>query len=142
MNNVSLVGRLVFDPELKYVNNDKALCTFRLAVSRNYRNKDGIIPTDFININIWGRKAETLCQYASKGSLIAVEGSLRIDNYINSNGEHKSKTIIHADNFHFLGHRNKDKDISNLFEDKDIFTDTSDKIASEDDSLSKEQLPF
>ena len=61
MNNVSLIGRLVFDPELKYVNDDRAVCTFCLAVSRNYRNKDGVIPTDFINIDIWGRRAETLC---------------------------------------------------------------------------------
>ena len=53
MNNVSLIGRLVFDPELKYVNDDRAVCTFCLAVSRNYRNKDGVIPTDFINIDIW-----------------------------------------------------------------------------------------
>ena len=52
MNNVSLIGRLVFDPELKYVNDDRAVCTFCLAVSRNYRNKDGVIPTDFINIDI------------------------------------------------------------------------------------------
>ena len=51
MNNVSLIGRLVFDPELKYVNDDRAVCTFCLAVSRNYRNKDGVIPTDFINID-------------------------------------------------------------------------------------------
>ena len=41
MNIVNLVGRLVYDPELKYINNDRALCTFCLAVSRNYRDKDG-----------------------------------------------------------------------------------------------------
>ncbi|ETJ40565.1 Single-stranded DNA-binding protein, partial [human gut metagenome] len=108
MNNVSLIGRLVSDPELKYVNDDRALCKFCLAVSRDYRNKDGVIPTDFINIDIWGRKAEVLCQYASKGSLIAVEGSLRIDKYVNKDGQNRTKAIINADSFHFLGHKHRD----------------------------------
>ena len=123
MNNVSLIGRLVFDPELKYVNDDRAVCTFCLAVSRNYRNKDGVIPTDFINIDIWGRRAETLCQYASKGSLIAVEGSLRIDKYVNKDGQNRTKAIINAYNFHFLGHKHRSSDHRKVFEDKDIFKD-------------------
>ncbi len=137
MNNINLVGRLVYDPELKYINSDKALCTFCLAVSRNYRNRDGVIPTDFININIWGRRAETLCQYASKGSLIAVEGSLRIDKYVDKDGENRSRTVIHADNFHFLGHKNKNSDNSKLFEDVDLFED----VLNEEE-LSEDQVPF
>lgn len=140
MNNVNLVGRLVYDPELKYINDDKALCTFRIAVSRNYRNKDGVIPTDFININIWGRKAETLCQYASKGSLIAVEGSLRIDKYTDKDGQNKTKTIIHADNFHFLGHNHRNN--NKLFEDEDIFNDVLNENIENEDTLSDNEVPF
>lgn len=142
MNNVNLVGRLVYDPELKYINDDKALCTFRLAVSRNYRNKDGVIPTDFININIWGRRAETLCQYASKGSLIAVEGSLRIDKYTDKDGQNKTKTTIHADNFHFLGHKHKNSDNNKLFEDGDIFNDVLNENILDEDALSDNEVPF
>lgn len=142
MNNVNLVGRLVYDPELKYINDDKALCTFRLAVSRNYRNKDGVIPTDFININIWGRRAETLCQYASKGSLIAVEGSLRIEKYTDKDGQNKTKTIIHADNFHFLGHKHRNNDNSKLFEDEDIFNDVLNENITDEDVLSDNEVPF
>lgn len=142
MNNVSLIGRLVYDPELKYVNDDRAVCTFRLAVSRNYRNKDGVIPTDFINIDIWGRKAETLCQYASKGSLIAVEGSLQIDNYVNKDGQNRTKAFIKADNFHFLGHKHRDSDHRKVFQDKDIFKDVINDEESLEGGLSEDQIPF
>lgn len=142
MNNVSLIGRLVYDPELKYVNDDRAVCTFRLAVSRNYRNKDGVIPTDFINIDIWGRKAETLCQYASKGSLIAVQGSLQIDNYVNKDGQNRTKAFIKADNFHFLGHKHRDSDHRKVFQDKDIFKDVINDEESLEGRLSEDQIPF
>ena len=142
MNNVSLIGRLVFDPELKYVNDDRAVCRFCLAVSRNYRNKDGVIPTDFIDIDIWGRRAEVLCQYASKGSLLAVEGSLRIDNYVNKDGQNRTKTIIKADNFHFLGHKHRDSDHRKVFEDKDIFKDVLNDEESLEGGLSEDQIPF
>ena len=142
MNNVSLIGRLVFDQELKYVNDDRAVCTFCLAVSRNYRNKDGVIPTDFINIDIWGRRAETLCQYASKGSLIAVEGSLRIDKYVNKDGQKRTKAIINAYNFHFLGHKHRNSDHRKVFEDKDIFKDVINDAEVFEGELSEDQIPF
>ena len=142
MNNVNLVGRLVYDPELKYINDDKALCKFCLAVSRDYRNKDGVIPTDFINIDIWGRRPEVLCQYASKGSLIAVEGSLRIDKYINKDGENRKKTTIHATNFHFLGHKHQDHDNRKLFNDEDLFDDVINDDTTIEGILSEDEIPF
>ena len=141
MNIVNLVGRLVYDPELKYINNDKALCTFCLAVSRNYRNKDGVIPTDFIYIDIWGRKAEVLCQYASKGSLIAVEGSLRIDKYLDKDGESKTKSRIYATNFHFLGHKHPENDTHKLFDNKTLFNEVINK-ESQNKEISEEQIQF
>ena len=76
MNNIVLIGRLVNDPELKYVGEpNNPVTNFRIAVSRNYKTKDGIVESDFINIEIWGKKAETCGQYLQKGRLIAVDGA-------------------------------------------------------------------
>ena len=142
MNNISLVGRLVSDPELKYINEDKPFCKFRIAVSRNYRNKDGVIQTDFINIDMWGRKAETFCQYSTKGSLIAVEGSLEIRKYLDKNGENRYYTSIKASNFHFLGHKHSELNNSKLFNDEDLFDDVINENISDLDGLTEDQVPF
>ena len=57
MNNIVLIGRLVNDPELKYVGeSNNPVTNFRIAVSRNYKTKDGIVESDFINIEIWVKK--------------------------------------------------------------------------------------
>ena len=132
MNNISLIGRLTADPELKYVNDDNALCNFRIAVSRNYKNKDGIIPTDFINIDLWGKRAEIFCQYATKGSLIGINGSLRINE-----SQNRTFVAVHADNFYFLGHKNKTSQNSKVFEGENLFENVLG-----DDEVSEEELPF
>ena len=137
MNSVNLVGRLTADPELKYIGEDRALCKFCIAVSRDYKNKDGAILTDFINVELWGKKAEVLCQYASKGSLIGVEGSLRIEKYLNKDGETRSATKIHANNFHFLGSKNKTSENNKLFERDNLF----ENVLNEDE-ISEEEIPF
>lgn len=137
MNSVNLVGRLTCDPELKYVGDDKPLCKFSIAVSRDYKNKDGVVPTDFINVDLWGKRAETFCQYASKGSLIGIEGSLRIEKYITKEGENRSVTKIHANNFHFIGSKNKPAEATNLFEGENLFENV---LAEED--ISEEEIPF
>ncbi|MCI6737717.1 MAG: single-stranded DNA-binding protein [Intestinibacter sp.] len=137
MNNVSLIGRLTSDPELKYVGNDTALCRFSIAVSRNYKNKDGVVPTDFINIEIWGRRAEIFCQYTSKGSLVGIEGSLRIEKYLNKEGENRTETKIHADNFHFLGSKNKPSKDNKLFNGDNLF----ENVLNEEE-ISEEEIPF
>ncbi|MGN1033683.1 MAG: single-stranded DNA-binding protein [Intestinibacter sp.] len=137
MNSVNLVGRLTSDPELKYVGDDKALCKFCIAVSRDYKNKDGAILTDFINIDLWGKRAEVFCQYASKGSLIAIEGSLRIEKYSTKEGENRTAAKIHANNFHFLGSKNKPSESNKLFEGDNLF----ENVLNEEE-ISEEEIPF
>ena len=137
MNNVNLVGRLTSDPELKYVGDDKALCKFSIAVSRDYKNKDGVVPTDFINIDLWGKRAEIFCQYASKGSLVGIEGSLRIEKYSTKEGENRTAAKIRANNFHFLGSKNKSSDSNKLFEGDNLF----ENVLNEEET-SEEEIPF
>ena len=86
MNNVVIVGRLTKDPELKYLTSGTAVATFTLAIDRDYKNKEGNTPTDFIPCEIMGKPAEFAANYCTKGRLVAVIGSIRVDRY-EQNGE-------------------------------------------------------
>ncbi|MGE9501772.1 single-stranded DNA-binding protein, partial [Escherichia coli] len=72
INNVTLVGRLTKDPDLRYTASDTAVATFTLAVNRNFTNQNGNREADFINCVIWRKPAETMATLAKKGSLIGV----------------------------------------------------------------------
>ena len=77
LNQTVLVGRLVQDPEIKELENDKKVCNITLAVTRSYKNADGIYETDFIPITLWQRIAENVKEYCKKGDLVGVRGKLQ-----------------------------------------------------------------
>ena len=82
MNCVILVGRLTKDPELRYIpGSGTAVANFTIAVDRDYKKKDGSVETDFIPVEVMGKPAEFCANYLGKGRLVAVKGSMRIDNY-------------------------------------------------------------
>jgi len=142
MNSVVLVGRLVDDPELKYVGESNSpVANFCLEVNRNYKSKDGSYKTDFIDIEIWDKKAEICAKYLTKGRLISINGSLRIENYLNSNGEHKTFTRIRAENFNFLDSKNqnskKQYNASEIFEE--VTESPNDNPLAE---IQEDDLPF
>ncbi len=69
-NKIILIGRIVATPELHKTNNDKSVARATIAVNRRYKDQNGEREADFINIVVWGKLAETLASYASKGSLM------------------------------------------------------------------------
>ena len=76
-NKVIMIGRLTSTPELHKTNNDKSVARATIAVNRRYKDQNGEREADFVNMVLWGRLAETLASYATKGSLISVDGELR-----------------------------------------------------------------
>lgn len=78
LNQTVLVGRLVQDPEIKELENDKKVCNITLAVSRSYKNADGIYETDFIPVTLWQGIAEQTTNYCKKGNLVGVKGRLQV----------------------------------------------------------------
>lgn len=86
MNVVSLVGRMTRDIEVRYTNDGKAVTSFTLAVNRNYASADGQ-QADFIPCQVWGKIAENVGKYCSKGSLVGVDGRLRSRSYDNAQGQ-------------------------------------------------------
>ena len=75
-NHVGVMGRLVSDPELKTTPAGVSVTSFRIAVERNYTDKDGNRQADFFDVVAWRGTAEFICRYFGKGSLILVEGQL------------------------------------------------------------------
>ena len=108
INNLTLVGRLTKDPDLKYTGNGTAVATFTLAVNRNFTNQSGEREADFINCVIWRKSAETLANYAKKGVLIGVTGRIQTRSYDNQQGQKVYVTEVIADNFQLLESKKAD----------------------------------
>lgn len=98
MNKVIMIGRLTKDPDVKIVGeNEKMVISFTLAVDGRYKNSDGEKEVDFIPVSLWGRKAEALAQYMSKGRLCSVSGRIHIRSYDDKEGNRKHFTEVIAD---------------------------------------------
>lgn len=97
MNQVTLIGRLTKDPELKYTQGGKAFCKFSIAVTREF-NRD---EADFIGCVAWDKRAETIAEYLRKGRRIAIQGRLNVRSY-EQNGENKWITEVIVDKFDFI----------------------------------------
>lgn len=102
INNTTLVGRLTKNPELRYTGSGVAVVSFTMAVERNYTNAQGERQTDFINCVAWRGTAETLANFAVKGSLVGVTGSIQTRNYQNNEGRTVYITEVVVDNFQML----------------------------------------
>lgn len=107
MNNVVIVGRLTKDPELKYLTSGTAVATFTMAIDRDYKNKDGSITTDFIPVEIMGKPAEFVANYITKGRLVAIQGSVRVDRYETPDGEKRTFTKVAGRNIQALESKSK-----------------------------------
>jgi len=102
-NRVILVGRLTRDPELRYTREGMPMVVFALAVSRLKSDE-----TDFFLIRAFGRLAEIVNEYLSKGSLVLVEGFLQSRRWRDDNNTWHSTVEVMAQNVRFL-ERKKDK---------------------------------
>ncbi|MGD8453751.1 MAG: single-stranded DNA-binding protein [Phycisphaerae bacterium] len=106
-NKVILMGNLTRDPQLRYLPSNMAVCEFGLAVNRRFRDREGNQKeeTCFVDISAFGRTAETINQYMTKGRPILIEGRLRFDQWTGQDGQKRSKLTVVAENFQFVGSR-------------------------------------
>ena len=105
INSVVLVGRLTKDPELRKTSTGTSVCQFTCACDRkNYGKdkKDNQQTADFISCVAWRQKADFLANYATKGTLIGVEGSIQTRNYTNQAGQKIYVTEVLADSVEIL----------------------------------------
>jgi single-strand DNA-binding protein len=109
-NKVILIGNLTRDPELRYTPKGTALAKFGLAVNRRWTSETGEQreETTFVDIDAFGKQAETVCQYMKKGSPLLVEGRLRLDQWDDKQtGQKRSKLGVVLEGFQFLGSGNR-----------------------------------
>lgn len=107
INNVTLVGRLTKDVELKYTPANQAVAQFTLAVNRTFKNANGEREADFINCVIWRQAAENFANWVKKGALIGITGRIQTRNYENQQGQRVYITEVVAENFQMLESRSQ-----------------------------------
>lgn len=108
LNKVLVAGNLTRDPQVKFFANERALADFSIACNRRYKGGDGQWKDEvtYIDIEAWGRTAELVGQYLTKGRSCFVEGRLRLDSWEDKqSGARRSKLKVVADNVQFLGGR-------------------------------------
>jgi len=106
VNKVILVGRLGTDPELRRTKNDFSVVNVRVAT--NDRRKEGDVwvdHTEWHTVTVWGRQAENLVKYCSKGKQLYIEGRIQTRDFTDKNGIERKATEVVADQIRFLGDR-------------------------------------
>ena len=106
MNKIILMGRLTRDPEVRVTPSEKTVCTFTLAVDRQFANQSGEREADFINIVVWGKAAELCGNNLAKGHRLLVEGRLQIRNYVAKDGNKRYVTEVIANSVEFVERKN------------------------------------
>lgn len=134
-NKVTLVGRISTDLELRYTGSNKAYCRFNLAVNKNYKNEYGEYETDFIPVTVWGKPAENLVQYQSKGSLILVDGSISMNNYTDKDGNNRTSFEVMTSNVQFLSSKKTQSEALKETATSNVDTDDTDPFAEFGDSV-------
>lgn len=133
MNQVVLIGRLTADPELKFVpSSGKAVANFRLAVNRAFSREN---KADFFRVVVWGKQAESVSKYLSKGSQCAVNGSIQINQFQDKDGVTRYFTDIVANNVQFLGSPSGQKNTSDSGYNQDEENTEENYPLVEDDEL-------
>lgn len=134
MNNVVLIGRLVREPELRYLSSTStAVCQFTIAVDKNL-SKDkktqfeaqGKPTADFIRIVVWGKQGENCSKYLEKGQKVAINGSISTSSYKTQTGETRYSTDIIASSVEFLEKSDKKGSGPSMADDMADFSGFSD----------------
>ena len=108
VNKVFLMGNLTRDIELKHTPSDQSVATIGLAVNRTYKSREGEKreETTFVDCEAWGRTAEVMSQYLTKGRPVFIEGRLKLDQWDDRDtGKKRSKLLVVIENFQFVDSR-------------------------------------
>lgn len=138
MNKVMLVGRICNDLELRFTGNNKAVVEFTLATNRPVM-RDGERQADFITCVVFGTQAENLKKYQSKGSMIGIEGSYRVDRYQDKDGNNRYKNYVLINSVEFLETKKTtvDEPVEVPVEESNPYEEFGQQL-----EISEEELPF
>lgn len=142
LNNVSLVGRLTKDADLRYTPSNVAVATFTLAVNRTFKNENGEREADFINCVMWRQQAENLANWAKKGALIGVTGRIQTRSYDNQQGQRVYVTEVVAETFQLLESKGQQGNQGQQRQTQQQAPDFSRNATTNPLDISSDDLPF
>lgn len=105
LNRIILMGRLTADPELKSTSSGTEVCSFTIAVDRDYQRAGEEKQTDFIDVVAWRSTAEFVSRYFTKGRMIVVQGSLQSRRWQDRDGNKRVSWEVQADRIYFAGEK-------------------------------------
>ena len=139
MNRAMIIGNLTKDPELRTTNSGISVCSFTVAVNRNFGEKKEV---DYIPVVTWRGLADNCAKFLAKGRKVGVSGRIQVRSYEANNGERRYATEIIADDVEFLSPKGEGgprmQDVPPPPEDAGLFGDEPDDFEPLDD----EQMPF
>lgn len=101
LNNITVMGRLTSDPELRYTQSGIAVASFTLAVERDFSSRDGGEKVDWIDCVAWRHTAEFLTKYFSKGRMVVAVGRLETGSWTDTEGKNRKSVNVVAQNIYF-----------------------------------------
>src|SRR5919202_247479 len=103
-NKITIVGNLGRDPELRYTPQGTAVCSFTMASNERRKDKNGMQQdfTTWFRVTLWGRQAETVSKYLSKGRSVHVEGRLHVEEWNDRDGKQRYTLEVNASDVHFI----------------------------------------
>lgn len=105
INQVTLVGRLTKDPDLRITPEGTSVVNVILAVNRQFKNQQGDYETDFVHCILWRKAAENTATYCRKGAVIGITGKIHTRNYTNQEGKKVYLTEVVAESVQFLSRK-------------------------------------
>ncbi len=137
-NEVHLIGRLTAEPELRYTKTNTAVCNVVLAVNDMFGGE-----ADYFHLVFWKNRATNLCEYKSKGDMIAVTGFLKTRSYIDKNNNVRKIVEVIVDEVDFLGYTKKGVDTNDPIPDLNPEHKSQEEYQLIHDALcNEEDLPF
>lgn len=153
LNRVLLQGRLTADPELRHTNSGTAVASFRLAVDRDFKDKEtGERKADFINVVAWRATGEFVSRYFTKGRMAIVEGKLQVREYTDKEGNKRYATDVVAESVYFGGEKREGGGHGNSYRPPNVaygdqnnaydVTPQNQFAELKDGEVAEEELPF
>ena len=143
INKVILLGRLGKDPVVRRLDNGRVVANVTLATN-DYYTKDGqrLESTEWHNLEMWDKQAETAEKYLKKGSLLYVEGKIRTDRYTDAEGKERQTRKIRVNNFQMMGSLLASRSEEGSRSDAQGDTNATDGGHAMDTDQEDEGLPF
>lgn len=145
LNRAQILGNMTRDPEMRFTPNGQAVTNFSVATNRRWKNTDGSDgeATEFHEVVVWGKQAESVTPMLKKGEPVFVEGRLQTRNWEGQDGVKRYKTEIIADNIIVLSRKGAGNFNSAAAENPiENISNNKKKASSDEEEINIEDIPF